>query len=436
MLHRCLFVIEPGMGHFHPIVPVIRTLQERGHTVALATSQLYQDRAERAGILFYPLGPHYSEERLAEFYPWVDRLPNAYLRVSYDFVRIFMASIPQRMPELERIVSTFQPTVVVTGSIAFAAQLFCERQTPQLPWAVLCPMTHFLSPGLTAPPAGYKRPAKDSLFEQLRCRSIVLGAYILMAPWRWTLNHYRRQLGLPTYANPLSPQVMAPYVLMHLSSREFDYNRDDLPPQVYHVGPSVWNQSSDHSLPHWLLDLPDNTPLIYVTLGTVFNKRPAVFRKIIKALGELNVYGVVATGPGCDPRLFDPLPSNVRVEPYIPQSLLADRPSVIVTHGGINTVMEALSRGIPLVCLPQGADQPDNAQRCVEAGAGLRIDAWRLTVPRLRAVLSAVLTQASFRHQAQHLQRSLLAHNGPEEAAELILRLAQTKVPILDTSSR
>ena len=163
MVHRCLFVIEPGMGHFHPIVPVIRTLQGRGHAVALATSQLYQDRAEREGIPFYPLGPHYSEERLAEFYPWVDRLPNEYLRVSYDFLKMFMASIPQRMPELERIVDAFQPTVVVTGSIAFAAQLFCEQHTPQLPWAVLCPMTHYQSPGLTAPLAGYRRPANGAV---------------------------------------------------------------------------------------------------------------------------------------------------------------------------------------------------------------------------------------------------------------------------------
>ena len=404
------------MGHFHPIVPVIRTLQKCGHTVALATSQLYQDRADREGIPFYPLGPHYAEERLAEFYPWVDHLPNEYLRVSYDFVRIFMASIPHRMLELARIVAAFQPTVVVTGSIAFAAQLFCERQTPQLPWAVLCPMTHYLSPGLTAPPAGYKRPAQDNLFEQLWCRSIVFGAHMLMAPWRWTLNRYRSQLGLPTHANPLSLQMIAPYVMIHLSSREFDYNRDDLPPQVHHVGASVWNQPSDYALPPWLSELPDNKPLVYATLGTVFNKRATVLRKIMQALGELDVYGLVATGPGCDPQQFDPLPPNIRVEPYIPQSLLADRPSVVVTHGGIGTVMGALSQGIPLVCLPQGADQPDNAQRCVEAGAGLRINAWRLTVPRLKMALSTVLTQGAFRHQAQQLQRSLLAHNGPEEA--------------------
>ena len=294
-------------------------------------------------------------------------------------------------------------------------------------------MSHYQSPGLTAPPAGYKRPAKESLFEQLWGRCILLGAHLLMAPWRWTLNHYRRQADLPTRADPLSPQVMAPYVLMHLSSREFDYNRDDLPPQVHHVGPSVWNQPSDYAPPQWLSELPDNKPLVYATLGTVFNKRVAVLRKIVQALSELDVYGLVATGPGWDPRLFDPLPPNVRVEPYIPQSLLADRPSVVVTHGGIGTVMGALSQGIPLVCLPQGADQPDNAQRCVEAGAGLRINAWRLSVPRLKMALSTVLTQDSFRHQAQRLQRSLLAHNGPEEAAELILRLARTKAPILSS---
>ena len=92
--------------------------------------------------------------------------------------------------------------------------------------------------------------------------------------------------------------------------------------------------------------------------------------------------------------------------------------------------MGALSQGIPLVCLPQGADQPDNAQRCVEAGVGLRINAWRLSVPRLKTAIETVLTQQSFRHHAQQLQRSLLAHNGPQEAAELILRLARTKAPV------
>ena len=66
---RVLFVTEPGMGHVHPLLPVMHTLQARGHAVALATSRLYQERIEREGLPFYPLGPHYSEERLEEFFP-------------------------------------------------------------------------------------------------------------------------------------------------------------------------------------------------------------------------------------------------------------------------------------------------------------------------------------------------------------------------------
>ena len=143
------------MGHVHPLLPVMQTLQTRGHAVALATSRLYQERIEREGLPFYPLGPHYSEERLEEFFPPIRYLRIHYLRVSYDFLRIFMASIPARIPELRQIVQVFQPSVVVAGPLTFAAQLFCEQQA--LPWAVLSPMTHFMSPSLHAPPAGFPR---------------------------------------------------------------------------------------------------------------------------------------------------------------------------------------------------------------------------------------------------------------------------------------
>ena len=91
---RVLFVTEPGMGHVHPLLPVMHALQAGGHAVALATSRLYQERIEREGLPFSPLGPHYSEERLEEFFPLIRYLRLHYLRVSYDFLRIFMASVP------------------------------------------------------------------------------------------------------------------------------------------------------------------------------------------------------------------------------------------------------------------------------------------------------------------------------------------------------
>ncbi len=436
---RVLFVTEPGMGHVHPLLPVMHTLQAGGHAVALATSRLYQERIEREGLPFYPLGPHYSEERLEEFFPLIRYLRLHYLRVSYDFLRIFMASVPSRILELRRIAQDFRPTVVVAGPLTFAAQLFCEQQA--LPWAVLSPMTHFMTPSLHAPPAGFPRvetlPPALRLPYRLGLSGAVRIATALMAPWRRALNRYRRQLGLPSHADPLSPHVLAPFLLIHTCSREYDYNRPDLPPQVHYVGPTVWDRPVDWQAPDWLGQLPTNKPLVYVSLGTVFNTRLGVFQKIIRALGQLDVVGLVATGPGCPPGLFSTVPPNVRVEAYIPQTVLQTepktRPALIISHGGVNTVMTALSRGIPLLCIPLGADQPDNAQRCVDAGAGLRLDRRLLTTARLTRAIRTLLSQDSFTRQAQKMEHTLRRHNGPEEAAALIVRLAETRAPVYRT---
>ena len=436
---RILFVTEPGMGHVHPLLPVMHHLRAGGHTVALATSHPYQARIEREGLPFYALGPHYSEERLEEFFPLIRYLRLHYLRVSYDFLRIFMASIPARIPELQQLAQVFQPSVVVAGPLTFAAQLFCEQHS--LPWAVLSPMTHFMSPSLHAPPAGLPRvetmPAALRVPYRLVLKGALRTASALMVPWRFALNRYRRQLGLPPHADPLSPHVVAPYLLIHTCSREYDYNRPDLPPQVHYVGPSVWDRPIDWEMPSWLANMPPNKPMVYVTLGTVFNTRLSVFRKIIYALGQLDVFGLVVTGPGCPPHLFSAVPSNVRIESYIPQTALQaepkTRPALIISHGGVNTVLTALSQGIPLLCIPLGADQPDNAQRCVDAGAGLRLDQRRLTTARLTRAIHTLLTQDAFTRQAQRMQHTLRKHNGPKEAAELILRLAETRAPVYRT---
>ena len=92
----------------------------------------------------------------------------------------------------------------MAGPLTFAAQLFCEQQA--LPWAVLSPMTHFMTPSLHAPPAGFPRvetlpPALRRPY-RLGLRGAIRIATALMAPWRFALNRYRRQLGLPFSCRP------------------------------------------------------------------------------------------------------------------------------------------------------------------------------------------------------------------------------------------
>ncbi len=111
---------------------------------------------------------------------------------------------------------------------------------------------------------------------------------------------------------------------------------------------------------------------------------------------------------------------NVRVESYVPQSDLLPRTSVMVTVGGSGGVLAALKAGVPLVVVPTEWDRPENAQRVLEAGAGLRIAPEQCTPERLRAAIQRILSEPSFRQNAQRLAEACSRYGGPAQAAELL----------------
>jgi UDP:flavonoid glycosyltransferase YjiC (YdhE family) len=92
----------------------------------------------------------------------------------------------------------------------------------------------------------------------------------------------------------------------------------------------------------------------------------------------------------------------------------------MVTMGGAGTVMSCLSAGVPLVVVPTDWDKPENAQRVVEAGVGLRIEPHQCTPERLRAAVERLLTEPSFRDNARRMADALARYAGAARAAELI----------------
>ena len=103
-------------------------------------------------------------------------------------------------------------------------------------------------------------------------------------------------------------------------------------------------------------------PLVYFTLGTIFNLESGdLFERVLAGLRELPATVVVTTGREVDPAALGPQPSNVRVESYVPQASLLPRCDLVVSHGGSGSVIGALAHGVPMVLLPMGADQPFNA---------------------------------------------------------------------------
>ena len=122
---------------------------------------------------------------------------------------------------------------------------------------------------------------------------------------------------------------------------------------------------------------PDDNPLVYLTFGTAAPQMgffPDLYRAAIDTLAPLPINLLVTTGRDRDPAALGPVPANVRVERWLPQADVLRHARAMVCHGGTGTVRGALAQGVPVAVLPMFADQPHNAARVAELGAGLVIE--------------------------------------------------------------
>jgi MGT family glycosyltransferase len=168
--------------------------------------------------------------------------------------------------------------------------------------------------------------------------------------------------------------------------------------------------------PASLDDLP--APLVYVTLGTIFNE-PALLQALLAALdGEVSA--LVTTGRDVDPAALGPAPPRVRIERFVDQAGVLPRCAAVVCHGGSGTTLGALAHAVPLVLVPQGADQFDNAARCAAAGAAVVVRPDELTPEAVRSALRRVLDEPAFTEAAQRLAREIAEMGTPEEVAGVL----------------
>src|SRR5204862_3746612 len=161
---------------------------------------------------------------------------------------------------------------------------------------------------------------------------------------------------------------------------------------------------------------PAGSPLVYVTMGTVFNDVKPL-RVTIQALRELSLRVLVTVGPGGDPEALGHQPGHVRVERYVPQSAVLEYCDLVVSHGGSGTALGALAVGLPQLCLPQGADQFLNAAAIASSGAGLSLSPSEVTAEAVRHGLERLLRDASFTIAAQRIADDIAAMPSPADAA-------------------
>ncbi|MCC6315507.1 MAG: glycosyl transferase, partial [Thermomicrobiales bacterium] len=186
------------------------------------------------------------------------------------------------------------------------------------------------------------------------------------------------------------------------------------------AGPSLREEPTAAEFP---LPPADGRSLVYVSLGTVASDNPTFYRAALAALAERPWRAVVATGR-TDPEALGAVPPGIVARPHVPQIAVLRHADLFVTHGGMNSTMEALRLGVPLVVAPQMADQFLNARRVAELGLGRSLEGVEPTPDALLAAADAVLADGRYRERVSTLRDEMIRAGGAERAAAAIQETA------------
>ena len=204
---------------------------------------------------------------------------------------------------------------------------------------------------------------------------------------------------------PASPRLLAePVTSVDVSELRATTSR---PTRVYRT---LFRALFRHEFPFEQLQ-PDR--FVYVSLGTVFNNKPDVFRKILHALDSPAYQVILSVGAAYEALQKGPIPANALLFKSVPQVELLPRVDLFLSHGGNNSINEALAAGRPIVVLPIGGEQGDNASRIIYLGVGRRVDTKQFTPEQLRAVVDELRTDPGVRDKTAAISRAIAATQGP-----------------------
>ncbi|WP_105969018.1 macrolide family glycosyltransferase [Streptomyces geranii] len=382
-------------GHVNPTLPVVAELVRRGHTVTYHSSPEFRDEIEAVGgtVHLYRGGDQAFPDPPTPL-TWMEALANTTVR---------------RLPAVLDDLRAGRPDVIVHDS----ACLWGAVAARELGIPAVSSFTTFAFNRHVRSPT---RASRD-LLAAAAGRPRSLQGYLRA---RWQLRRRFATGGLPLFD---VADIRQPLNLVY-TAREFQPAAEDFDDSYRFVGPSIGARPADPSFPFDRLQ----DPVLYASLGTVFNADPQLLRTFATALAPLGGTVIVSTGQS-DPDALGPLPANVLARRFVPQPEVLARAALFVTHGGMNSVNEALYAGVPLLVVPQGADQPMVARRVAELGAGLSLrteDVGRSTV---RALARRLLHEPGFRAAASDLKAAQHQAGGYRRAADELERYAKAGGP-------
>ncbi len=372
---RVLVASTRGAGHLGPLLPFAQALVRAGHEVTVALPRDSAPMAERAGLATWAL-EDVAREQLRPLYASLpyDRPGEANRVIVRElFGRL---QIPQALPGTREAIARLRPGLVLRETFHYASALAAEEAG--IPHVRVAPGMAWVDDRVA--------PLAAEGFPELRgaLAAIARTPLLTLAP--------------PTFDG-----------LERWPAGPVSRFRDDA------------SASGDEGEPSWLV--PGDAPLVYVTFGSVaanFPFFPALLRTTLMALGELPVRVLVTVGERTEASGIGRLPGNVRVERWVPQAQVLGHAAAMVCHGGFGTVLGGLYAGVPMVLAPMFADQPRNAARVAELGAGIVLGRGARGAERIGAALRDVLDDHTYASAAARVAEEAAALAPLDDAVGLL----------------
>lgn len=235
---------------------------------------------------------------------------------------------------------------------------------------------------------------------------------LLMRTVGGAIERNARMLGLPLrrrLEDCVSPRLQLSQMVPGL-----DFPRRELPSTFHYTGPFRRGVPSTFSLPPG-----DDRPLVYCTLGTLQGSRVNIFRTVAEACRLLDLRLLLTQGGLGSVKRARALPGNPLVYDWVPQDAVLTRTDIIVCHGGMNTVLEPLGAGIPMVLMPLAFEQSAVAARVERAGVA-KVLSFRTSARKLADAIAEVRANPAYRASARSIQEEMRQAGGVTRAADLV----------------
>ena len=434
-MSRFLLASHPATGHLNPLLSIARRLCDNGHEAIFST---YGPKAVQKRIVDHGFACRTVRPAVTGFCLFFLSRLSGWTETAFA-ARVMLSSSAHYASQYKPLLEELQPDAVVSEFAFYGPCLAAEsRKTP-------CAIVYHAGLSLAGPgipPYGSGLPIGTPQTEWPS--GLLRASEWLEQSVDASIQGARERLGLPPgHEKHYLRRCPARWLNLTLTTEASEAPRFEPPPTTFFVGPCTTGRQSDElafeenadgslaSQPVWppLAQLSPDLPAVYVSLGTVFNNKPKVFRKIIDAFDRRHQV-IVSAGGAFDALKAQALPNNILLFQRVPQIEVLGHVDVVVSHGGNNTVNETLTAGKPLLVLPVGGEQGDNASRVTHLGVGLRADINQFDPAEVRSKIDRLLHESHFGERARDIAEIISRTDGPGTSARFIAHIAQTREPL------